>query len=166
MRIPTCWRSNSRWTLEACAILGVTVLLSACLSPGNVIWKKVARLEPVPEGSRQPIRAKPPPTPKRSPEPQQTNTDEALRAGIRAYEDFEYRDVIRILEQYVQREHLTGGNWLKAQLYLGASYYLTNQNEEAKTHFDRLLGLDPTFQIDRDIFKPEIVELFESRKGH
>jgi tetratricopeptide (TPR) repeat protein len=85
-----------------------------------------------------------------------------LAEGIAAYEHGEYDDAIFKLEMAVYQipEEEKDQLW-KAHLYLGLSYHLTGDNDEARNQFIKAQGIIKNKLPGSDINSPKIVRLFK-----
>lgn len=81
--------------------------------------------------------------------------------GIAAYERGEYDDAIFKLEMavYQIQEGKKETLW-KAYFYLGLSYHLTGDNDEARNQFSKAQGVIKNKLPDSDIHSPKVVKLF------
>ncbi len=53
------------------------------------------------------------------------------------------------------------GQVIDARKYLGLSYYLMNREQDMREEFQKLLYLDPDYQLDPFSIPPPIIEVFE-----
>ena len=82
--------------------------------------------------------------------------------GINDYKNSNYQESISKLEYGIKHKNLNNEELAKAYIYLGASHYLLGNKHKAKRVFKKAHKLNT--HIDKKIFMPEVVEIFENSK--
>jgi hypothetical protein len=102
-------------------------------------------------------------TPPPKPEPRATPR-ESFERGRTAFGRAEYRRAIEILNPLLYPEALldSEGEVVQAHRMLGVSYLFTNQPEEAKREFHKLLELRPDYRFDPLLDPQQVVDAFNA----
>jgi tetratricopeptide (TPR) repeat protein len=87
----------------------------------------------------------------------------SVKRGLAAYNDLDYPKAIQCLEQ-ARLESLTREEKLVTYQTLAMAHVALGDNELARADFQRLLRLDPSFQLDRRI-APKVRAVFEEAKA-
>jgi len=98
---------------------------------------------------------------------QQSPGVERMKAGIESYENGSYEDAIFKLEMaLIELPQDDKENTWEAHFYLGLSYYLSGEDEQAKNAFNKAKDIIKNRFPDPDIHSPKIVKLFEEVIEH
>ena len=93
---------------------------------------------------------------------QQNPGVERLKAGIESYEDGSYEEAIFKLEMaLIELPDDDKENTWEAHFYLGLSYYLSGEDEQAKREFNKAKEIFKNKLPDPDLHSPKIVKLFK-----
>jgi tetratricopeptide (TPR) repeat protein len=89
-----------------------------------------------------------------------------LEAGIADYENGKYDDAVFNLEKALDQISIEDNESLwKTHLYLGLSYCLTGDSDEARKQFSAAQGIIKNKSLDEHKYSPKIVKLFKEAKG-
>ncbi len=72
---------------------------------------------------------------------------DALRTGIRDYEEGRYLEAFRSLRGALE-EGLAAGERVQAHKYIAFIYCVSNRPRDCREEFRRALAVDPNFQLD------------------
>src|SRR5262249_38940202 len=86
-----------------------------------------------------------------------------VKQGMAAYAELDYAKAIKLLEQ-ARKESLTREEKIATYQTLAMANVGLAKLPEARTAFQRLLRIDPSFQLDRSV-APKIRAVFEEAKG-
>src|SRR4051794_18518819 len=86
-----------------------------------------------------------------------------VRDGVKAYAALDYQRAIALLEQ-ARNDSLTREEKIATYRTLGMAYVAVGQPGPAKIHFQHLLRIDPTVELDRSV-APKVRAVFEEAKG-
>jgi tetratricopeptide (TPR) repeat protein len=87
-----------------------------------------------------------------------------LRQGIEAYENFEYPEAQKLLEQAAGRTDLPRADQARARLYLGLVAFTLGDRVRAEAAFKAALEIDRELQLPADT-SPKIAEVFEALRA-
>jgi len=86
-----------------------------------------------------------------------------VKQGLAAYASLDYSRAITALEQ-ARNESLTREEKIAAYRTLGMAYVAVGQPGPAKIHFQHLLRIDPSIELDRSV-APKVRAVFEEAKA-
>jgi hypothetical protein len=86
-----------------------------------------------------------------------------VKKGMAAYADLDYARAVQLLEQ-ARKESLTREEKIAVYQTLAMAHVGLGQLPEARGDFQRLLRLEPSFQLDRSV-APKVRAVFEEAKG-
>ncbi len=92
----------------------------------------------------------------------QSSAEESLRRAINEYAYGNYGAAIdQLRTQLYPMRLVSDSQVIEARKYLGLSYYLLNRPAEMREELEKLLYLDPDYQLDPFSIPPPIIEEFE-----
>jgi hypothetical protein len=86
-----------------------------------------------------------------------------VKKGVAAYADLDYPRAVQLLEQ-ARKESLTKEEKIVTYQTLAMAHVALGQNDLAQSDFERLLRVDPSFQLDRSV-APKVRAVFEAAKA-
>ncbi len=94
--------------------------------------------------------------------------DDQLRRGRNAYAYGNYAEAAKLLSGLLYPLRVYSKEQLfEARLYLGLSFYLLGERENAEEEFTKLLYIDPDYNLDPFTFAPGMLDLLEEvRQAH
>jgi hypothetical protein len=87
----------------------------------------------------------------------------AVKMGLAAYADLDYASAVNWLDK-ARHESLTREEKIATYQTLAMAHIALGQTAEAKTDFQHLLRVDPSFELDNSV-APKVRALFEQAKG-
>ncbi|MFZ0391497.1 MAG: DUF5683 domain-containing protein [Calditrichia bacterium] len=91
----------------------------------------------------------------------QTGPDEIRRL----YEQFQYEEVIRFGNRFLNRyQNASPASLAAIHKYMAVTFYNLGMEDSTRTHFNLLLSLNPKAQLDPVKFSPKIIDLFSEIK--
>ena len=85
-----------------------------------------------------------------------------VKKGVAAYADLDYAKAVQLLEQ-ARKESLTREEKIVTFQTLAMAHVGLGQMQEARSDFQRLLRIEPSFQLDRSV-APKVRAVFEEAK--
>lgn len=86
-----------------------------------------------------------------------------VKQGLSAYLQLDYARCVSLLDQ-ARKESLTRDEKIATYATLGLATAALGNAVEARAHFERLLRIDPSYQLDRGV-APKVRALFEDAKA-
>src|SRR3954466_10600643 len=86
-----------------------------------------------------------------------------VKKGVAAYAELDYAKAVELLEQ-ARKESLTREEKIVTYQTLAMAHVALGKNDLAKNDFERLLRIDPSFQLDRSV-APKVRAVFEEAKA-
>jgi hypothetical protein len=86
-----------------------------------------------------------------------------VKKGLAAYAELDYARAVELLEQ-ARKESLTREEKIATYQTLAMAHVAMGQNAQAKSDFERLLRVEPSFQLDRSV-APKVRAVFEEAKA-
>lgn len=86
-----------------------------------------------------------------------------VKKGLAAYAELDYAHAIELLEQ-ARKESLTKEEKVVTYQTLAMARVALGQSDAARSDFERLLRIDPSFQLDRSV-APKVRAVFEEAKA-
>jgi len=97
---------------------------------------------------------------------EQSPADSDFDSAVAAYENGDYKGAMAKLTALLDELKLNSiDKIIKAHSILGASYYFTDKEGEARSHFKTLLNFNPDYELPKNYFPPKVVSLFAEVKG-
>jgi tetratricopeptide (TPR) repeat protein len=101
---------------------------------------------------------------KQSPAPREGK--QQLSSGIKSYEEGNYKDAARLLQDALTRGLPDRGSQIEAHKYLAFIYCMSGRNKECTDEFKKALALDPKFELQpSEAGHPLWGPVFSSLKG-
>lgn len=132
---------SPRWVL----VLAAMVLFFGCAGP------EASRME-----TEAPAKQPPPPR----------EGKQQLSSGIKSYEEGNYKDAARLIQDALTRGLPDRGSQIEAHKYLAFIYCMSGRNKECTDEFKKALELDPKFELQpSEAGHPLWGPVFSSLKG-